>query len=145
MATTCEVLLINSTTAYWGHIGDSRIYFFRNGKLSQLTKDHSLIQKLMDDGELSFKEVKNHPKKNVIIKAIGDEEIPEIDTSKMLLPTHSKMKFMICTDGITCVVSNEELENLFENDNIDNVSYELSSLVDKRGAPDNFSYIIVTN
>lgn len=145
MATTCEVLLINSTTAYWGHIGDSRIYFYKNSKLNQLTKDHSLIQKLMDEGELSFKEVKNHPKKNVITKAIGDEEIPEIDTSKMLLPTHSKMKFIICTDGITCSVTNEELENLFENDSIDDVSYQLSSLVDKRGAPDNFSYIIVTN
>lgn len=145
MATTCEVLLINKTTAYWGHIGDSRIYFFRNGKLSQLTKDHSLIQKLMDDGEISFKEVKNHPKKNVITKAIGDEEIPEIDTSKLLLPAHSKMKFMTCTDGITCVISNDELEKLLENDNIDNISYELSSLVNRRGAPDNFSYIIAAN
>ncbi|NWF88887.1 MAG: serine/threonine-protein phosphatase [Ignavibacteriaceae bacterium] len=144
MATTCEVLLINKTTAYWGHIGDSRIYFSKNGKLTQLTKDHSLIQKLIDDGALSFSETKNHPKKNVIMKAIGDEALPEIDTSKMLLPTKSKMRFMVCTDGVTSVLGNDELEKLFQY-SLGHFSEQLSRIIVERGAPDNFTYVIVGN
>lgn len=145
MATTCEVLLLNGESAYWGHIGDSRIYAHKNNKLTQLTKDHSLIQKLMDEGELAVKDFKNHPKKSVVTKAIGDNKIPEVDTSKMLLPQKSQLKFLVCTDGVTCVVNDNELENLLENEDINKISNKLKKLIEKRGAPDNYSYVIVSN
>ena len=145
MATTCEVLLLNGVSAFWGHIGDSRIYFHKNKKLTQVTKDHSLIQKLMDEGELAVKDFNNHPKKSVITKAIGDDQIPEIDTSKILLPNQSQMKFFVCTDGVTCVVNDNELENLLENEDLNEISDNLKQLIDKRGAPDNYSYAIVSN
>ena len=145
MATTCEVLLLNGVSAFWGHIGDSRIYFHKNKKLNQLTKDHSLIQKLIDEGELAVKDFKNHPKKSVITKAIGDDQIPEIDTSKMLLPNQSQLKFFVCTDGVTCVVNDNELENLLENQDLNKISDKLKKLIEKRGAPDNYSYVIVSN
>lgn len=145
MATTCEVLLLNGVSAFWGHIGDSRIYFHKNKKLNQLTKDHSLIQKLMDEGELAIKDFKNHPKKSVITKAIGDDQIPEIDTSKILLPNQSQLKFFVCTDGVTCVVNDNELETLLEHKNLNEMSDKLKKLIDKRGAPDNYSYVIVSN
>jgi protein phosphatase len=145
MATTCEVLLLNGVSAFWGHIGDSRIYFYKNKKLTQLTKDHSLIQKLMDDGVLAVKDFKNHPKKSVITKAIGDDQIPEIDTSKILLPNKSQMKFFVCTDGVTCVVNDIELENLFGDEDLNEISDKLNKLIDRRGAPDNYSYVLVSN
>ena len=144
MATTCEVLLLNGSTAFWGHIGDSRIYSHKNKKLNQLTKDHSLIQKLIDKGKLAIKEFNNHPKKSVITKAIGDDKIPEIDTSKMLLSNQPELKFLICTDGVTCVVSDNELENLLEFEDINEISNKLKMLIEMRGAPDNYSYVIVT-
>lgn len=145
MATTCEVLLLNGISAYWGHIGDSRIYFYKNNKINQLTKDHSLIQKLIDEGELTVKDFKNHPKKSVITKAIGDDKIPEVDISKMLLPGESQLKFLVCTDGVTCVVNDNELENLLEYGDIYKISDKLQKLIEKRGAPDNYSYVIVSN
>src|SRR3989339_524591 len=145
MATTCEVLLLNGVSALWGHIGDSRIYFHKNKKLNQLTKDHSLIQKLIDEGELAIKDFKNHPKKSVITKAIGDDQIPEIDTSKMLLPNQSQLKFFVCTDGVTCVVNDNELEILLEHKDLSEISNKLKKLINKRGAPDNYSYVIVSN
>ena len=145
MATTCEVLLLNGVSAFWGHIGDSRIYFHKNKKLNQLTKDHSLIQKLIDEGELAVKDFKNHPKKSVITKAIGDDQIPEIDTSKMLLPNQSQLKFFVCTDGVTCVVNDNELEILLEHEDLSEISNKLKKLINKRGAPDNYSYVIVSN
>ncbi len=144
MATTCEVLFLNSTTAYWGHIGDSRIYFYKNSKLSQLTKDHSLIQKLVDDGELAVKDFKKHPKKNVITKAIGDNKIPDVDTSKVVFSNHAQSKFFVCTDGVTVVVDDSELEYLLEYEDIVGISNKLKKLINKRGAPDNYSYVIIS-
>ena len=68
MATTTEVLFLSGTTAYLGHIGDSRIYCVKGNKLQQLTKDHSLVQKLVDEGMLTSKDAEFHPNKNIITK-----------------------------------------------------------------------------
>ena len=144
MATTCEVLLLNGTSSVWGHIGDSGIYIFKNDKLKQLTKDHSLIQKLMDEGELTVKEFKNHPRKSVVTKAIGDDKIPDIDTSKIVLPNSGNFKFFVCTDGVTCVVNDTEIENFLVHDDIQKASEQLKNLIEKRGAPDNYSFVIVS-
>lgn len=142
MAATCEVLLISDSTAFWGHIGDSRIYLYNHKKLTQLTKDHSVTQKLLDTGNLTAKEFKNHPRKSILTNAIGDEKVPEVDTSKLLLPSHSKMKFFICTDGVTAVVNDAELEKILLHKDLSKISSELSQIIEKRGAPDNYSFVI---
>lgn len=144
MATTCEVLLLNSSSVYWGHIGDSRIYFQKNKKLVRLTKDHSLIQKLIDEGSLSLKDSNRHPKKSVIMNAIGDGQLPKVDTSKMVLPRGEKWIFFVCTDGVTCVVTDNELENILLQKDIQKIKEKLHKLIEKRGAPDNYSFVIVT-
>lgn len=142
MATTCEVILLNGTSSVWGHIGDSRIYIFKNNKLKQLTKDHSLIQKLMDDGEIKVKDLQNHPRKNVVVKAIGDNKIPEVDTSKIVIPVGEKFKFFICTDGVTCVVNDAEISEILEGNKIEDSARQLKYLIEERGAPDNYSFVI---
>jgi protein phosphatase len=144
MATTCEVLLLNGASAYWGHLGDSRIYYYSKKKLTQLTKDHSVSQKLVDDGELSLRDYPHHPKKSIVTKAIGDNSIPEVDSSKILLTKQVSSKFLVCTDGVTCVVSNYEIEKLLEKDDLNEISEKLNKLIERRGAPDNFSYVLVS-
>jgi PPM family protein phosphatase len=144
MATTCEVLLLNGINSYWGHIGDSRIYVYKNSKIKQLTKDHSFIQKLMDEGALNPKDLKNHPKKSVITKAIGDEKILDIDTSKIVLPNTSNFKFFICTDGVTCVINDSELEDFLGCEDIKESTEQLKKYIEMRGAPDNYSFVIVS-
>jgi protein phosphatase len=144
MATTCEVLLLNGTCSVWGHIGDSRIYIFKNNKLKQLTKDHSLVQKLMDEGEFTVKELKNYPRKSVITKAIGDDKIPDIDTSKIVLPNSDHFKFFVCTDGVTCVINDAEIEKFLGQNDIKEASEQLKNLIEMRGAPDNYSFVIIS-
>jgi protein phosphatase len=144
MATTCEVLILNGLNSTWGHIGDSRIYMFKNKKLKQLTKDHSLFQKLVDEGEMTLKELKNYPNKSIITKAIGDEELPKIDTSKIVLPQSGHFKFFLCTDGVTCIVTDAELEKILESSSISAASEKLKNLIEQRGAPDNYSFVIVS-
>ncbi len=149
MATTAEVLFLNGIYAYWGHVGDSRIYSFSNKRLSQITKDHSLIQKLVDDGYLTIQEAETYPNKHIITRAIGDSNSVEIDLSKMKLTSglpddpEDDLKFFMCTDGVSGVVNNSELQAFLGENNLKNISEKLSKLIEERGAPDNYSYIII--
>jgi PPM family protein phosphatase len=143
MATTAEVLFLKDKTAYWGHIGDSRIYDLINGKLKQLTKDHSLVQKLIDDGYLTLNQAETHPNKNIIMRALGDTDSIEIDLSKLRLAPSDKHKFFLCTDGVTNVVNQEELEKMLQVKDANLISQKLVSLVEERGAPDNFSFVLL--
>lgn len=144
MATTVEALYLKDDNAYWGHVGDSRIYYLKGGKLKQLSKDHSLVQKLVDEGYLTLKEAEHHPNKNIIMRALGDNTSVEVDLSKLKISSSDKGKFFLCTDGVTTVVNDSELEELLSGDDFDQISDELSSLVEERGAPDNFSFVILS-
>ena len=144
MATTAETLFLKDDTAFWGHVGDSRIYYLKNNKLKQLSKDHSLIQKLIDEGYLTLKEAENHPNKNIIMRALGDSDNVEVDVSKMKINAADFGKFFICTDGVTTVVQNDELEKILNNDNVHYISEVIANLVEKRGAPDNYTFVIIT-
>ena len=142
MATTIDVLFLLENIAYCGHVGDSRMYFLRNGKIKQLTKDHSLVQKLIDEGLLTINEAEHHPNKNIIMRALGDNSAFEIDLSKIILNSSDNYLFFLCTDGVTSVVKDNELEEILAN--YDDIKKTLSDLIKKRGAPDNFTFICIT-
>jgi protein phosphatase len=146
MATTAEVLFIKDDTAYWGHVGDSRIYLSRNGILKLLTKDHSLVQKLVDEGYLTLKEAENHPNKNIIMQALGDGNYIDVELSKVRITPQEFYRFLLCSDGVTAVIKNEELEKFLDDrvKNINQLAEEMKKLIVKRGAPDNYSFIIIS-
>ncbi|SRR5690554_4012329 len=143
MATTVEVLFLKENEVYWGHVGDSRMYFYRNGKLKQLTKDHSLVQKLIDEGFLTLKEAENHPNKNIIIRALGDSANLEVDLSKLRFNNNDDVTFFVCTDGVTSVLNDNELEQFLKQPEPVKISSGLSELIEQRGAPDNYSFVII--
>lgn len=145
MATTAEVLFIKNNKAYLGHIGDSRSYFFHNGKIKQLTKDHSLVQRLVDEGYITKKQAENHPNKNIIVRAIGDNELIEIDLHEFELNNKEEWKFLVCTDGVTTVLDDETLAFILNINNLENVSDALCKKVEEKGAPDNYSFVLVSN
>jgi protein phosphatase len=145
MATTVETLYIDDVKAYWGHVGDSRIYLYVDNNLSQLTKDHSLVQKLVDDGVITEEIASKHPYKNVIMRAIGDKNEVVVDFDYLFLKIEEPWKFFMCTDGVSNVVSDEELSSLLSNNDLNYISVEMTKLIESRGAPDNFSFIIINN
>jgi PPM family protein phosphatase len=142
MATTIEVLYLNNTHAYWAHVGDSRIYFLKGGKLKQITKDHSLVQKLVDEGFLTLKEAENHPNKNIIMRAMGDNQELEIDTSKLKLTQSESSKFFVCSDGVTAVLRDYEIENILNIYTMEEASEKFIKVIEERGAPDNYTFVI---
>ncbi len=145
MSTTAEVLFIKKDKAYIGHIGDSRIYKFTDNKLEQLTKDHSFVQKLVDDGVLSEKEAEFHPNRNIITRALGDSNIVEADVKVFDIQYGEDIFFFACTDGVNCVADNEELQDIFELKDMNKIAHDISELIEERGAPDNFSFVIAGN
>lgn len=143
MATTSEVFFMNKHTVYWGHTGDSRIYNFKNNKLYQLTKDHSLVQQMLDRGYISMRAASKYPNKNVIMNALGDSYDINVDTSKLILNSNDSHRFFICSDGVTAVIKNKELEKILKIKNMDQCIRELDHKIQFRGAPDDYSVIII--
>ncbi len=143
MATTIEMLFLKNNLAFWGHIGDSRIYHLRSGRIKQVTKDHSLVQKLLDEGFITHKQAKNHPNKNIITRALGDNLFIEPDISKIKLNEYEKNSFFICSDGITNVISDNELEEILNISDMEEKKNQIIKLVKQRGAPDDYSFIYI--
>jgi len=143
MATTSDVFFFNNHTVFWGHIGDSRIYHQKNGKLHQLTKDHSLVQQMVDKGYISMKAASKHPNKNVIMSALGESLDIEIDSSKLILDKKSNHRFVICTDGVNAVIGKQDLEIILKENELDKCIDILDKKIQKAGAPDDYSIIII--
>ena len=143
MGTTLASILVIGKKAYVCHVGDSRVYATVSGKLSKLTKDHSLVQYLVDTNQISEAEAARYPQKNVLLKAIGTEENVAPDISVM---TFSKAKhYLLCSDGLTLHVSDDEIESvlLAESDANDKVK-ELLSLARERGERDNTTALVIS-
>jgi len=114
MGTTMTVALVDdaSGTVAIGHVGDSRAYRVRDGRLEQLTDDHSLVNELVKSGRLSPEEALSHPQRSVITRAIGTE--PDVDVDTFTVDTQPGDLFLLCSDGLTDMISDEEILELVE-------------------------------
>ena len=142
MGTTVTSVLIKNETVFWGHIGDSRLYLIRNKTLTQLTNDHSLVWELLEQGSINKEEAQNHPQKNVLTRAVGIEETINIETGSLKLFPDDML--LLCTDGLTNMVSTEQLMEAILNEQ--NLKLVLDSLFEtalKAGGTDNITAILV--
>ncbi len=143
LVTTADVLFLHKKNAYWGHIGDSRIYNIKNGTLHRMTKDHSLVQQLIDEGFLTMKAAEHHPDRNVILRALGEIPDVDIDLSKMHFNQFDKYKFLVCTDGVSKVISEEELETIMRELDIYACTEQIKKLISSRKTTDDYSFVLV--
>ncbi len=143
LVTTADVLFLHKKNAYWGHIGDSRIYNIKNGTLHRMTKDHSLVQQLIDEGFLTMKAAEHHADRNVILRALGEIKDVDIDLSKMHFNQFDKYKFLLCTDGVSNVISDEEIETTMRELNIHACTEKIKNLICSRKTTDDYSFILI--
>jgi PPM family protein phosphatase len=143
MITTSDVFFLNNHSLYWGHVGDSRIYRLTNGRLHQLTKDHSLIQQMVDSGYLSMKKALRHPNRNIIMNALGENLDIEFDVSKIIINPEYRHRFMICSDGVNAVLENSEIEEILNTDDLDDCINQVDDKVRSGGYPDDYSVILI--
>jgi protein phosphatase len=143
VATTLVVLYLINHTVCWGHVGDSRIYQLKNGRLNLLTKDHSVIQELVDGGFLTLKEAALHSGTNIIGKAMGEKQNVTADVSKMHLQPTDRHRFLLCTDGLTSIISDNEIEKCLQKNEIEDCYNSFISSIDKSNLIDDTSFLIV--
>lgn len=140
MGTTLEICLIYKDKMFIGHVGDSRVYRLRQGIIRKLTKDDSYVQKLVEDGTITKEEAKNHPKKNMLVKALGCEKNLEVNVFYKKFLADDIV--LICSDGLTNMVSEEQIYNIISKD-INEATRELVSEANKNGGLDNITLIII--
>jgi serine/threonine protein phosphatase PrpC len=102
MGTTMTVALVEDGRVWIGHVGDSRAYLIREGRLEQLTEDHSLVAELVRSGRLSPEEAETHPQRSVVTRALGTD--PDVDVDTFSVETRPGDLFMLCSDGLTTMV-----------------------------------------
>lgn len=140
MGTTLEVCLIYNNIAYIGHIGDSRVYILREEKLKKLTLDHSYVEKLVKDGTITKEEAINHPKKNMLTKALGCMAFVEVDVIEEKLIKDDII--LICSDGLTNMVKEEAINNVIKED-YKVAPFKLVELANDNGGYDNITALVI--
>ena len=143
MGTTMTVALVNDTegTIAFGHVGDSRAYRVRSGQLDQLTDDHSLVGELMRSGKLSQEEAESHPQRSVITRALGTE--PDIDVDTFTVEVEEDDLFLLCSDGLTDMVSDREILSLLQGgDDLQAAAEALVEAANAGGGEDNITVVV---
>jgi len=110
MGTTAVVAFVCEDKAHILHVGDSRAYLFSNGTLSQITNDHSMVQELVDSGEITAEAAKTHPQKNIITRAVGVDGFITCDCDSV--PLTGDDILLLCTDGLSNMVSDSDIARI---------------------------------
>ncbi|GGJ86400.1 protein phosphatase [Lentibacillus kapialis] len=142
MGTTVVAAICTDEFVAVAHIGDSRCYKLTDGEFKQITEDHSLVNELVRSGELSEEDAEHHPRKNVLLKALGTEAdiTPDTQSTKW----RSESKLLLCSDGLTNKVTDEELSSFIqEQEDVRSVGRDMIELANERGGEDNISLVIV--
>ncbi len=138
MGTTVVAAFVAGGSAYIIHVGDSRAYLIKDTGILQITSDHSVVQQLVDSGEISPEAARTHPQKNIITKAIGVDGYLSYDCCRVILDKGDVL--LLCTDGLTNMVSDSEIFRLVSQ------SRDVSALIDAAldgGGSDNITAVLV--
>src|SRR5216684_5461972 len=140
MGTTTSALVVRDGNAWFGHVGDSRIYMVRGDEIRQLTEDHSLVANMVREGLLTKVEAENHPRRNVLQRSMGVSEQVEIDV-RGPFPLQEGDVFVLCSDGLHGVVKEDEIREVAGKP-VREAADELIRRAIERGAPDNVTVIV---
>ena len=141
MGTTLTAALVTGREVAIGHVGDSRLYRFRDGELERLTQDHSLVEEFVRQGKLTPEEAENHPQRSIITRALGPEPDVEVETY-----THAGRAgdvYLICSDGLTGMVPEPRIaEILSESGSLDQAAHRLIEEANENGGKDNITAVL---
>ena len=142
LGTTCVCALVTNDFLLFGNIGDSSGFVYKNKKLYKVTKDHTLVNILLENGELSESAAKVHPQKNVLMKALGAAEVIEMDIFDVERDVDG---VFLCSDGLTNMMSSEQIEKVLNDKDLD-LEGQIGKMIMKsnvRGGSDNITIACV--
>jgi PPM family protein phosphatase len=141
MGTTITVALVENGNVAFGHVGDSRAYLIRDGRMEQVTEDHSLVNELLKSGKLSPEEAESHPQRSVITRALGTD--PDVDVDTFTIAAEPGDVFLLCSDGLTDMVGEQEILELVERNrrDLDSALRSLVKAANRGGGEDNITVV----
>jgi protein phosphatase len=141
MGTTLTAALVTGREVAIGHVGDSRVYRFRDGELERLTQDHSLVEEFVRQGKLTPEEAENHPQRSIITRALGPE--PEVEVETYTHAARDGDVYLLCSDGLTGMVPEKRIaEILRESDSLDDAAHRLIDAANENGGKDNITAVL---
>jgi protein phosphatase len=140
MGTTAVILLFRRGMAYLAHVGDSRGYLLRGGQITQRTEDHSWVNEQIKAGLITAETAKNHRFRNIITRSLGFQEEVEIDTQ--VLRAEPGDMYLLCSDGLTNLVSEEEIRDMLIATSFQEALRDLVTLANDRGGDDNITAVL---
>lgn len=141
MGTTVVAAVVCGKTAVVAHIGDSRAYLVTEDGLEQVTRDHSLVQEMVESGKLTENEAKSHPRKHFITRALGVEDMVECDIDEREIPERGAL--LICTDGLTNMVDTDEIRKILLSYPPQSVAERLIHAANMAGGSDNITVALI--
>ncbi len=142
MGTTTVVAYISNDVAYVANIGDSRAYLIESENITQITVDHSIVQKLLDSGSITPQEARNHPEKNIITKALGTEPYESCDIYELSLRQGDKL--LLCSDGLSDMLEDNEIKEIInEFKSAEDAVNELIVRANAHGGKDNITAVLI--
>jgi len=140
--TTIVACAVQEGFAYWGHVGDSRLYLIRNGRIVARTKDHSRVQQLIDAGRIREEAASAHPDRNKLMQCLGSESLPRLEPTSVARLARDDI-LMLCSDGLWGPITQRQLLHAYMTADLERASRELMALAEKRAGPqcDNVSMI----
>jgi protein phosphatase len=142
MATTMVAAVFHDNLVTLAHVGDSRGDHWKDGKLKQITKDQSLVAKLVEEGAITEEEALNHPRRNVILHSLGSEATPKIDLFELEIGVGEQI--VLCSDGLTRHVFDEEIAQIVGEQTPAEAAETLIQLANERGGEDNISVAVLS-
>src|SRR5205823_14241747 len=141
MGTTLTAAMVTGREVAVGHVGDSRLYRLRDGKLERLTEDHSLVEELMRQGRLTPEEAESHPQRSIITRALGPE--PDVDVETFTDRGRDGDVYLICSDGLSGMVGEDDIRSILEsNRSLDEAARRLVNAANENGGKDNITVVL---
>jgi protein phosphatase len=142
MATTMTAMVISGNTAFIAHVGDSRCYLIRGGVITQLSRDHTLVARMVSEGRLTPEQAEAHPQRSVLTRALGADKDVDVDESRVTLIDGDRV--LLCSDGLTGMLSDEEIRDYASSGaDLDEICRRLVDAANERGGQDNITVVLI--
>lgn len=142
MGTTCTLVLLDGSRAHIAHVGDSRAYLLRDGRLEQLTEDHTLVARMVKEGRLRAEDAEHHPQRSIITRALGVDSEVDVDLSVLELQPGDRL--LICSDGLSSMIDHSAIqEALADHEDPQAAADDLVARANEAGGEDNVTVVVI--
>ena len=143
MATTVAAVLVDGKSANLGHVGDSRVYLVRDGRIDQLTSDHSWVNEQIQSGVISADQARSHPLRNVVTRALGGK--PDLQVDMQVHKIEPGDLLLLCSDGLTTMIADEDIARVIgeAGGDVEKAARALVAAANTRGGEDNITVLLL--